>query len=377
LADASERGQLIVIFALALVTIVAMAALVLEAGNVFAQQRIAQNGADATANAGTLVIAQSLKGQPRTGVDVFNAVANSAAANQLQNPVAVYTDNIGEPLVPTVTVTAGGSIPSTARGVNVKGDRVVGTTLARVIGITQLTASAQATAIAGAASGGCPPDTACGLLPVTFPVQISVCDGSGRLTGIGEPGDLWQIVDPPLTGANESIVPLCKTAPGAVGWLDLQPGVNLAGEIVTPLNDFDYPSWVQTQPGAPNSVEDELNDNYAGKIVLIPMFDGTCRIKPATGSTPCPPADQGVDPVGNNTYYHIPYLASFHLDEAIIQGANVDDCNAHAGTPKLISTTPEFLGCLTGWFVDYSLPGEVDPFTTIDAETVVAIQLIK
>jgi hypothetical protein len=374
--ESSPRGQIIVIFALALVTIVAMGALILEAGNAFAQQRIAQNGADATANAGTIVIAQSLKGVPRTGDDVFNAVSSSATANDLQNPVAVYTDNVGVPLSPTVTVAIGTAIPADARGVKVTGDRVVGTTLARAIGITQLTASAEATAIAGAASGGCPPDTACGLLPVTFPVSIEFCDGSGRW--MGNTGDPWEIVATP-SASNESILPLCKISEGAIGWLDLQPSENLAGEIVTPLNDFDYPSWVQTQPGNPNSVEDELNDNYAGKIILIPMFDGTCKIKPATGSTPCPAAEKGVDPTGNNTYYHIPYLASFLLDRAMTQGANVDECNDHnpLATPQLIGTTPDFLGCLTGWFVDYVLPGEVDPFTTINAETVVAIQLIK
>ena len=211
---------------------------------------------------------------------MFNAVTASATANQLANPVAVYTDNFGEPLSPEVVVALGTDIPSTARGVKVVGDRISGTTLAGLLGIHEFKASAEATAIAGAASGGCPEDTTCGFLPVTFPVQISLCDGSGRLTGIGEPGDLWDVVEPPFTPETESIVPLCKTAPGAVGWLDLQPGENLAGEIVNPLSDFDYPVWVQTQPGNPNSVEDEINDNYSGKVVSIPMFDGVCRYDP-------------------------------------------------------------------------------------------------
>ena len=375
---ATEDGQIIVLFALALVAMVAMAGLVIEAGNAFAQQRIAQNGADAAANAGTIVIAQDLKTGAQTGDDVYNAVTAAVTANDLANAVAVYTNNLGVPLNPIVTVALGTDIPTGARGVKVTGDRISGTTLAGVLGITSIRASAEATAIAGAASGGCPPDTSCGLLPVTFPVSIAFCDGSGRLPSpVG--GPLWDIVEPPLTASNESIVPLCKISEGAVGWLDLQPGENLAGEIVTPLNDFDYPSWVQTQPGNPNAVENEINDNYAGKNVLIPMFDGVCRIKPATGDTPCPAADRGVDPTGNNTYYHIPYLASFHLDTAIIQGSNVDECNDHnpLATPQLIGTSPGFLGCLTGWFIDYALPGEVDPFTTIKPETVVAIQLIK
>lgn len=373
---AADSGQIIVIFAIALVALVAVVALVIEAGNGFAQQRIAQNGADSTANAGVIQIAQALSGSANDGDDVANAVAAAATANELQNVVAVYTNNVGVPLSPQVVVAVGTDIPTDARGVKVTGDRITGTTVGGVLGINEIKASAEATAIAGAASGGCPPDTSCGLIPVTFPVSVEFCDGSGRW--LGETGDPWPVVTNP-TPANETILPLCKLSEGAIGWLDLQPSENLQGEIVTPLNAFDYPSWVQTQPGDPNSVEDEINDNYSGKIVLIPMFDGTCKIKPATGSTPCPAAEKGVDPTGNNTYYHIPYLGAFLLDEAIIQGANVDDCNDHnpAATPQLISTTPEFLGCLTGWIVDYVLPGEIDPDTTIDENTVVGIQLIK
>ena len=373
---AADGGQILVIFAVALVALVAVVALVIEAGNGFAQQRIAQNGADSTANAGVIQIAQALSGSAKDGDDVANAVDAAATSNELQNVVAVYTNNVGVPLSPEVVVAVGTDIPTDARGVKVTGDRITGTTVAGLFGITELKASAEATAIAGAASGGCPPDTSCGLLPVTFPVSIEFCDGSGRW--LGQTGDPWPVVTTP-TAANETIMPLCKISEGAIGWLDLQPGENLASEIVTPLNDFDYPSWVQTQPGNPNSVEDEINDNYAGKIVLIPMFDGTCKIQPATGSTPCPAAEKGVDPTGNNTYYHIPYLGAFLLDEAFTQGANVAECNAHnpLATPQLISDTPDFLGCLTGWVVDYVLPGEIDPDTSIDENTVVGIQLIK
>ena len=207
---ATEGGQIIVLFALALVAMVAMAGLVIEAGNAFAQQRIAQNGADATANAGTLVVADRLKGGPAdaNGDDVFNAVTAMATANELANPVAIYTDNFGVPLAPVVTVALGTDIPANARGVKVTGDRISATTLAGIFGINSLTASAEATAIAGAASGGCPPDTSCGLIPVTFPVSIAFCDDSGRLPSpVG--GPLWPLVEPPLDATNESIVSLC------------------------------------------------------------------------------------------------------------------------------------------------------------------------
>ena len=54
-----EAGQIIVIAALSMIAMIAFGALVLEGGNAYAQQRVAQNGADATANAGAVVLAQS------------------------------------------------------------------------------------------------------------------------------------------------------------------------------------------------------------------------------------------------------------------------------------------------------------------------------
>ena len=306
----SHGGQVLVVFVLAVVAIIAMVSLIVDGGSVFAQQRVAQNGADATANAGTIVIAEKLSGATRTGDQVAAAVAAAAAANGLQGATSVYTDAFGVPFSPAVTVAAGTSIPDNARGVKATGNRVVATTLARVIGINTLTASAEATAIAGAHSGGCVPDAPCTLFPVTVPITTQICDGSGRFTGIGGPGDIWPLAVEPLTATNESILPLCKLSPGAVGWLDLGPG-NLAQEISTPRGAIDIPAWVQTQPGNPNSVEGELNA-YMGQMVLIPMFDGTCRSNPGSGSAICPTADQGVDPtaVGNNTWYHIPSASS-------------------------------------------------------------------
>ena len=373
----AASGQILVIFVISVVAIVAMVSLLIEGGNLFAQQRMAQNATDSTANAGTVVIAEKLSGAARTGDDVAAAVAAASTANGLQNTIALYTDNFGVPLSPQVVVASGTPLPANARGVKATGDRVVQTSLARVIGINTLTASAEATAIAGAHSGGCVPDSPCTLLPVTVPITIQICDGSGRFTGIGGPGDIWQIAQKPLVAGNEAILPLCKLSPGAIGWLDLGPG-NLAQEISTPRGAIQIPAWVQTQPGNPNSVENELNA-YIGDTVLIPLFDGTCRSNPGAGSAICPTADQGVDPTagGNNTWYHIPYLAAFVLDRAYVQGANVNSCASAPGQPTVNPSSPDFLGCLKGWFVDYLYPGDVDPTATIDDATVVSVQLIK
>ena len=373
----APRGQIVVIFVLAIVAIIGMVGLVIEGGNAFAQQRIAQNAVDSVANAGTIVIAEGLSGAPRTGDQVAAAVTAAASANSLTRTTAVYVDAFGVPITPTVTVATGTAIPSGARGVKAGGDRIAETTVGRVIGFNTLTASAEATAIAGAKTSGCVPDVPCTLLPVTIPISVQICDGSGRFTGIGGPDDLWQLAVEPLNASNEAILPLCKLSPGAVGWLDLGPG-NLASEISTPRGAITIPAWVQTQPGNVNSVENEINA-YIGDTVLIPMFDGTCRTNPGSGSAVCPTADQGVDPTagGNNTYYHIPYLAAFVLDRAYVQGANLDSCANAPGSPTVSPSSPGFLGCLKGWFVRYLYPGDVDPTATINNATVISIQVVK
>ena len=74
----SAGGQILVMFVVALFAIIAMIALVIEASNLFAQQRVAQNGSDSAANAGTIIVAEHLSGKARTDQQVFNAVAQAA-----------------------------------------------------------------------------------------------------------------------------------------------------------------------------------------------------------------------------------------------------------------------------------------------------------
>src|SRR4029078_1368508 len=116
-----SQGQVSVIVALALVAIVAMAGLLIDGGTAFAQQRIAQNGSDGTATAGTVVVAQSLSGVARTGNDVKVAVDSVAAANGLNVLVAEYTDDLGQPIGQNVT--NAGPIPANARGFLFPGSR--------------------------------------------------------------------------------------------------------------------------------------------------------------------------------------------------------------------------------------------------------------
>jgi hypothetical protein len=364
-----ERGQVIAIFAIALVAIVAMVALVLEGGNAFAQQRVAQNGSDAAANAGAVVLAERLGGATRTDADVANAVNTVAATNEIPNPVATYTDINGADLG---TQVGAGTIPANAAGVRVAGTRTFGTFFARVLGMNQFNASAEAIAVTGILDGICPADAGCGLLPVTFPVLISTCDGQSDLV----PGEgPWALVSiDNRTNANMATVPLCTTAPGSVGWLDLGDG-NLAEQIEDPSHgSFDVPTWLQTQPGNVSSVEDEINDNYAGKVVLIPMFDGTCRVRPAgTALTDCP---QGQEGVGNNSWYHIPKFTAFYLDQAYVQGNVRQACNTAPGSPFVGGNGS--VNCMEGWFIRYITQGPVHSGPVLPEDPVaIGIQLIR
>ncbi|OGO58220.1 MAG: hypothetical protein A2V85_14765 [Chloroflexi bacterium RBG_16_72_14] len=394
-----DRGQILVLFVVGLFAIIAMVALVIEGGNLFAQQRIAQNGSDSAATAGTVVVAEKLSGKTRTDNNVFDAVKAAADANQLAAYTAVYTDDTGNPIGAAVQDLVQ-PIPDAARGVAVAGDRVAGTSFARVLGIESLTASADATVVAGALSGECVADEdGCTLLPVTFPVKVFSCDGGGNLltgqwVGAPPPGHegegYW-----PLVGAEDlpsstnptgntdtmAILPLCRgsgESTGTFGWLDLVPGMNLAQEIEGPLNIVvDLPDWFQTQPGNPNNVEDEILE-YWHQPVLIPLHNQACREDPGDTDV-CPAGQVGVDPAGNNTWYFVHTLAVFYIDQVLVQGSDIDACASAPGSPLVpVTNGAGFLGCLKGWFVNYITAGPIIPGEgIIPGVTPIGIQLIK
>lgn len=366
----ASGGQVLVLVALALVAIIGGVAVVLEGGNAFAQQRITQNAADAAANAGAIVLAERLGGATRTDGDVAQAVNTSATANDLGSVTAIYTDINGASLG---TQVGSGTIPQSAAGVLAGGTRTFGTFFARVLGFNQFDASADATAVTGILDGVCPAEAGCGILPVTFPVLISECAPPHNTTSIGQ-GPYTLVPADGRTNGNMSIVPLCTNDAGSVGWLDLGPG-NLAQEIVTPTNKaFDLPVWLQTQTGNVNSVESEINDNYADEVVLIPMFDGTCRVQPAgTALSDCPNGQEGV---GNNSWYHIPKFTGFWLEGAYVQGNNTQQCNSAPGSPFVGGNGS--VSCMKGWFVRFITTGPVSSGGVGSTDpSAIGVQLIK
>ncbi|MEX1171411.1 MAG: pilus assembly protein TadG-related protein [Chloroflexota bacterium] len=393
--DRGGRGQILVVFVLALVAMIGMTGLILDGGAAFAQQRVAQNGADAAATAGGLVIADHIDpAKSRTGADVWSAINTVAAENGLEDWTAVYTDAFGEPLPDAVDATL--PIPATAWGVRVGGDRNVGTTFSRVLGVNSFKASAEATVIAGPTSTECvAEEDGCTLLPLTFPVRVSECDAQGEVV----PGGTWIGAPPP--GANPddtywpkvgagglpsstnptgdldsmAILPLCRgsgDSTGAFGWLDLVPGMNLSQEIVGPLSGtVVIPDWFQTQTGNPNSVEAELLA-WRRTPVLIPLHNQACRDDPGDTDI-C--GDPGVN--GNNTWYYVHTLAVFYIEHVYVQGNNKSECSNPPGSPTVpVTNGAGFLGCLKGWFIDYRSSGPVVPGGEVSPGAPIGIQLV-
>jgi len=430
-----ERGQTIAIVAIAMVALLGMAALVVDGGNAFAQQRQSQNGSDAASEAGATVLAHGLLsiasgGAGRTDGDVLAAMNASAANNRIQpfspgvagNSSAWYTDVSGNLLTAAGTTTTdaalavqvglapGNAIPpcnadcvgTMASGIRAQGAMPFETLIAGIVGITDLTATTVATATSGYGPSVCDAAQGCALLPITFSVEQNTCDTSGNAVYTGTTWLPTEPTGPPYTAANEVTLSICKKGEGAFGWLDYGCG-NTAAQIASPCNvQVYFPTWLLGQAGNPNNVEDELNA-YAGNAVgtyeasldqevLIPFFDGVCNEDRPGVEPPNPPGDElpvfGTPPFpgvcagnpsggGANRHYHVPYFIGFILDHAYVQGSNFPACNAAPGGPLPGGNGSG--GCLKGWFarvVEAPGPVSANPGGAGDA-TPLSVQLIK
>ena len=161
-------------------------------------------------------------------------------ANALADHRAFYTNVTGELLNPAGVAT---SSPAAAAKVGDGHDPAehagrpgvaatcdFDTTFARVLGINQFTAAADATAVTGALTGG-------QFLPVVFPVSMKNCDGTGQL--VENLDASWRMSNPPKNppaypDGQEYLIPLCKTGGGSFMILDLDPNKNCYEEVVDP-----------------------------------------------------------------------------------------------------------------------------------------------
>lgn len=370
----AKRGQVIVIFAVALVALLAMTGLIIDGGRAWAEQRLVQNAADAAARAGTIVMARrSADGADTTmtpaqwGEQVRNEVYLSAATNGVTIAGATYVDSSG-------TIIAGELVdgrvpPSGAVGVEVIATKGFATSLVRIVGMTEWRLTQPATAISGPSAGCTDTLEGCALLPIAFPVTVLSC-GQGNTSVPQLPTRHWE------TGV-EVTIPLCGGNPGSVGWIDWTPTSGGTSELTTvilerPPQDIPLPSWkyiTETGDISALQVENALN-TYAGQVVQFPIFDSTCSEQPANDQLDgCPAGSTGGS--GVNQWYHISHFLSFQFSYP--KGAYVNGDNSVACSDANAKE------CIKGAFVALLGEGGVAscPVEGCPAGTSWAVQLIR
>lgn len=388
-----ERGQVLVIVAAGMTILIAMVGLVIDVGHGWGQQRETQNAADAAAKAGAMQVQRHYASEVVTSGDVGCAVEDSAAENQVELDTMVYTDFEGDALVPEMVVAdcgTGGVIPEEAQGVRVVATQTFDTFLAGVIGVSEMTSRAAATAIVGTTPGICPAESGCGALPVTFPQNFGVCDDTEATYTVEKDTDgVWQPYElvpegAPLNASNLAVIPLCDVdSPGSVGWLDFDCGSNLQDEVGTPCNEYiPIPDWLKTQTGNINSAEDEMRTHTGDvpgtpanegvtiaqaedEVLLLPIHTKTCDIDPGDQDY-CPPSpaiENQWKGQGDNLYYYVDLWIGFKIDAAYMSGGDVECKSPNTqGQPILDSPVPAGkVGCLKGWITGwYSAPGGIE-----------------
>jgi len=359
-AGTSEDGQMLVIVGVAMVALVAMVGLVVDGGFAWAESRAAQNGVDAAAHAGATVILENHIGDPQNTGDVWDATEAAASTNGVELVEAEYVEFVagGDPeWNPIGPITAGSTaaIPANAQGVRAEGTRQHDTFFMQVVGISDVTVRNDAVSVTG------PVVEPGNLLPVTVPVTVTTCDGQNKA----------EITNEPWIKNVQYVFPLCSNpsgeAGGSFGWIDWYKtgGAPAVWEQVCDPHPptIVMPGWYEVvEPGNVNAskLENCFNDNWAGKLIQIPLFDDFCKTEPAEGD-PC--TDNG-----SPKWYHFPAYAVIRLDWAYITGSN-PICNVANGATS----------CLVGTFVDGVVGGTVggwDETNPAGPSQAYAIQLI-
>lgn len=348
-----EHGQILVIVALGMLAFVAMVGIVIDGGLAWGERRDTQNAADASAEAGAVLLAQNIPYKyatpPTTGpngnAEVRNAVASTAALYGVTIEEAWYTDYFGTrvggaPLIGPGQL-ASGPAPSTAEGVEVTTTKTFNTFIAQVIGIRQMTAKTDATAVAGIldqiGEGN--------VMPVTLPLNVTTCTNTNRPDNAGTEWPLGTL----------QVFPLCSSGPGNVGWLDWTPpggGTSeLRDAILHPNNpQMDIPDWYfisqSGNPSSPSQIEAALETYVPGTIeVLIPLFDATCEDEPPNALANSCPSGPGN---GQQQWYHLGGWVALDL-EWVDLGGGRSVCGSGNGST----------GCFAGYLRSVTYVGTI------------------
>ena len=282
-----QRGQMLVVLSLAMVTLLMVAGLVIDGGVAFVNRRQAQNIADLGSVAGTKILADAfITGTAATGAQVYAAIDANVVTNGCQAtapvPCTWTASYVDKTELVVGAVTNGGTIPPSAQGLLVHTTRQPATYLIGAIPYMIGAPGRDAWQVAADA-------TALTARITTAPV--------GQLLPIA--------ANPPqpyVAGQTYNLTEGAPYGPGNFGWLSWT-GSNqtkdLANSVCEPSNPaLTLPMFVPGVPGAHNSkdLRDCLQEWVdKGATVLVPIMDI------------CSPCN------GNGAQYRIIGIAAFVL----------------------------------------------------------------
>lgn len=249
----ANDGQILVLFALGLVAMIAMVGLVLDGGSAYAQRRSQQNASDLAAMA---------------GANQFLLTGDKAAATVVAQTVAAQNGYVQDPAAGK-TVTVGFESNDTRVKVDVSAPHRNNFT--GVVGITAWQVSTTATVETGI------PDTTSAGAPFIFNKDIFTDPG-------GKPKDLYSNPSAPFTfGDGNGDVPndpadIAWTCYGTCGNVDsstvraMIDGTSPVSVTLDPSVDFiDYIG--QRNNGNHSTLFGEVRDHLIGKDVPVPIVD--------------------------------------------------------------------------------------------------------
>jgi hypothetical protein len=318
-----ERGQILVLFALSAVAVIAMVGLVLDGGDTYAQRRDEQNGADLAAMAG----ANAYMNQPGGVIAKRNAAQSAAIAAAARNG---YTHGAASASV-NVTVT----LVSAGATVRVDVTKPHQNAFARVMGFGSWPVTVTATAVAGTI------DTAVGAAPWIMNVDAFNPDGSPRYTS----------TNPLSFGEANGDYPISGTD---LAWTDFNGNDNVntreVGNIITGAtivtSTVDYEQYIgQHNQGNHTALYTDVNTYLAGKTVPVPI------VGPGTPNCAAPQEAHQDGCYKGWALFHVisasggsdKTITGYFLDDFVSEPLTVGSCTASqqaAGTCGVISESP-------------------------------------
>lgn len=311
-----EEGQSVIIVAAGLVALVALMALVVDAGNAYVQRRQVQNAIDAASQAGTIALTKAQKDQKITYTTINAAVKAYAQSNGVkQEDVNVYfvgQDAGGNKVVIRNPISNYGNVPLTIDpiskaatlvyngvtytlvGVQAEGTRDFPTFFAGVIGFKSMDVGANSASYArcGACSGS-----------NLFPLAVDVLTFNGKaVTEQENASKVYPMMQDKQK--NDGI------GAGNFGWLrwsyqnssaqdlaDAMNGIDQSGiyRVDDPINgSTGWSIGTDVMTALSNRISSKASDPNCDKCVTVPVYDTT------SGN-------------GNNLTYHIVGFARMRI----------------------------------------------------------------